>query len=71
MRRPTLADEVMAELLNYNGVPTRRIDVIRDLESKGLSRTEVDWHMFLLGQQTDVEKARCVQTGPLTWSYGG
>jgi len=56
MRRPTLADRVMNEELNYGGMPTRRIDVIRDLEAKGLTPEQVNWYMFCLGERHNREQ---------------
>jgi hypothetical protein len=41
-----LASEYLNEVILYGGIPTRRIDVIRDLEFHGWDQQSIGWYML-------------------------
>lgn len=43
---PNLASEYLNEIISYGGIPTRRIDVIRDLEKHGWDQQAIGWYML-------------------------
>jgi len=40
-------------ILNYGGLPTRRIDIIEDLQAKGFERKRIDFYLFCLDQNKE------------------
>jgi len=50
MKKPSAATQILSEKLNYGGIPTRRVDIIKDMESKGFDKRIIDWYLFCLSQ---------------------
>ncbi len=68
---PNLVQAYMEEVVDFGGLPARRIEVLRDLQSKTANGRAISMYMFQLNQAHDVKLGKCVQTGPGRWQYGG
>lgn len=47
-------DTYYNEVLNYGGIPTKRIDIIKDLQKKGFAQERIDFYLFCLDQRKDL-----------------
>lgn len=54
MARNTFISDYMNEVVSYGGIPTRRVDIIRDLQSKGLTRREIDYYLIGIAQRQEL-----------------
>ena len=56
--RISYGDMYANELRNYGGIPTRRIDIIRDLQKQGSNNREIDAYLFGLDTSHEKNMAR-------------
>lgn len=53
MTELTASTKILNEELNYGGLLTKRIDIIRDLQAKGFEQRRIDFYLFCLDQNQE------------------
>ena len=53
-----LVREYYDKIVNYGGVPTRRIDVIRDLEKRGGTPKMIEMYLIGMDQCAELKRRR-------------